>query len=230
VTVQHRPDTAMQADLAECTDVDRVYGGGAAAVTAVRAVTCGVPAAARIALTGPSGSGKSTILHLLAGLDAPSRGTVRWPALRTDQRGRPAGVGLVFQGPSLLDDLDVTENVSLPMIFAGASAAVATRRAEAALTAVGIGELSHRLPAELSSGQAQRAAIARVLAARPALILADEPTGQLDRGTGAQVVAALLAAADAAGAAVVIATHDAAVAARLPVRWSMRDGRLCTGP
>ena len=226
MTVGQRPDTAIGADVAECADVDRVYGAGPAAVTAVRDATCRVRAAARIALTGPSGSGKSTLLHLIAGLDAPSRGTVSWPALRTDQRGRPSGVGLVFQGPSLLDDLDVTENVSLPMIFQGTSATEATRRAHAALADVGIAELARRLPEDLSSGQAQRAAIARVLAARPLLILADEPTGRLDRRTGERVITALLAAADTAGAAVIVATHDQAVAARLPVRWSMRDGRL----
>jgi ABC-type lipoprotein export system ATPase subunit len=226
VTVGHRLDTAIGADVAQCTDVDRVYGTGAAAVTAVREVTCRVPAAARIALTGPSGSGKSTLLHLIAGLDTPSRGTISWPALRTGPRGRPAGVALVFQGSSLLDDLDVTENVSLPMIFQETSAIEATRRAHAALADVGIGELAHRLPEELSSGQAQRAAIARVLAVRPMLILADEPTGRLDRRTGEHAITALLGAADTAGAAVIIATHDQAVAARLPVRWSMRDGRL----
>lgn len=229
MTIAERPDAATAADVAQCTSVDRVFGSGAAAVTAVRDVTCRVPPAARIALTGRSGSGKSTLLHLIAGLDSPSRGTISWPALGVDRRGRPAGVGVVFQGTSLLDDLDVIENVSLPVLFAGMAAADANRRAHLALTDVDIAELTHRLPEDLSSGQAQRVAIARVLAARPTLILADEPTGRLDRHTGERVITALLAAADTAGAAVLIATHDDAVAARLPTHWSMRDGRLdCT--
>lgn len=214
------------ADVVQCTQVDQVYGTGAAAVTAVRGVTCSVPAAARIALTGRSGSGKSTLLHLIAGLDTPSGGSVSWPALTRDQRGRPADVGVVFQGPSLLDDLDVIENVSLPMLLEGVSAADADRRARVALTDVGIVELTDRLPEDLSSGQAQRVAVARVLAARPRLIVADEPTGRLDRQNGDRVITALLAAADSLGAAVIIATHDAAIAARLPTHWSMRDGRL----
>ena len=149
-----------------------------------------------------------------------------WPALTRDQRGRPADVGVVFQGPSLLDDLDVIENVSLPMLLEGVSAADADRRARVALTDVGIVELTDRLPEDLSSGQAQRVAVARVLAARPRLIVADEPTGRLDRQNGDRVITALLAAADSLGAAVIIATHDAAIAARLPTHWSMRDGRL----
>lgn len=229
MTVADHPDPAAGVDVVQCTDVDRVYGTGRAAVIAVRGVTCGIPPAARIALTGRSGSGKSTLLHLIAGLDTPSRGTTSWPALGVDRRGRPAGVGVVFQGTSLLDDLDVIENVSLPMLFAGISAADANQRAHVALTDVDIAELTHRLPEDLSGGQAQRVAIARVLAARPTLILADEPTGRLDRHTGERVITALLAAADTAGAAVLIATHDDAVAARLPTHWSMRDGRLdCT--
>lgn len=226
MTLADRPDTATGADVVQCTDVDRLYGSGATAVTAVREVTCRVPPAARIALTGRSGSGKSTLLHLIAGLDTPSRGTIGWPALGIDRRGRPTGVGVVFQGTSLLDDLDVIDNVSLPTLFAGMSAAEANRRATVALTDVDIAELTHRLPEDLSSGQAQCVAVARVLAAQPALILADEPTGRLDRHTGERVITALLAAAEAVGAAVIIATHDEAVAARLPTHWSMRDGRL----
>ncbi|WP_431237478.1 ABC transporter ATP-binding protein [Mycolicibacterium aichiense] len=226
MTVEDRSEAAPASDVVRCVNVDRRYGTAGAVVTAVREVTCCVPPAARIALTGRSGSGKSTLLHLIAGLDTPSRGTVSWPALGVDRRGRPNCVGVVFQGPSLLDDLNVTENILLPMLFAGKSTTDANRRARVALSDVDIADLADRLPAELSSGQAQRAAIARAVAMQPALILADEPTGRLDRHTGERVIAALLAAADIAGAALVIATHDDAVAARLPTQWSMRDGRL----
>ncbi|PND57253.1 ABC transporter ATP-binding protein [Mycobacterium sp. ENV421] len=219
MTIDDRTDT----DVVHCADVNRLYASG---VAAVRDVTCRVPPAARIALTGRSGSGKSTLLHLIAGLDIPTSGTVRWPALSIGQCGRPAGVGVVFQGTSLLDDLDVVENVCLPMLFEGISATDAHRRAHLALAEVDIAELADCLPEDLSSGQAQRVAVARVLAGRPQLILADEPTGRLDRRTGERVITALLAAADSTGAAIIIATHDDAVAARLTSRWTMRDGRL----
>ncbi len=135
---------------------------------------------------------------------------------------------MVFQGPSLLPSLDVTENVALPLLFGGQADDTARRRAGAALDLVGIGDLAAKLPDELSGGQLQRVAIARVFAARPALILADEPTGKLDHNNAERVVAVLLDTASAIGGAVIIATHDASVAARLPDRWVMRDGQLFT--
>ncbi|MCV7131881.1 ABC transporter ATP-binding protein [Mycobacterium hodleri] len=215
--------------LVECIDVSRTFGSGATAVHAVREVTCRIPAWARIAVTGPSGSGKSTLLHLIAGLDAPTAGSMRWPALRDVRHGHPTAIGMVFQGPSLLPSLDVTENVALPLLFTGHSDGAAMRHARAALELVGIGDLAAKLPDELSGGQAQRVAIARVLAARPALILADEPTGQLDHHNADRVMTVLLDTAIAIGAAVIVSTHDPATAARLPERWSMHDGHLDTG-
>jgi len=210
--------------LVECADLARTYGTGAAAVVAVHGATCVVQPGARIALTGPSGSGKSTLLHLLAGLEHPTAGAIDWPALphRTD-------IGLVFQGPSLLPTLDVVENVALPLLLAGERAADAADRARLALDRLDIGDLATALPDELSGGQAQRVAIARVLAARPLLVLADEPTGQLDRQTADQVVAVLLDAANEVGAALVVATHDPVVAGKLTEQWEMRDGRLDIG-
>lgn len=221
--------TAPPRVVVECTGLGRTYGTGQTAVTAVRDVSFALPTSARIALIGPSGSGKTTLLHLIAGLDTPTTGTVRWPVLRDIRRGRAAEVGVVFQGPSLLPTLDVTENVALPILFAGQSADRAMQHAGIALALLKIGELADKLPDELSGGQAQRAAIARVLAARPKLILADEPTGQLDHDTAARTITVLLETADAIDAAVIISTHDPAVADRLAARWTMRDGRLDTG-
>jgi ABC-type lipoprotein export system ATPase subunit len=212
--------------LVRAIGVARTFGRGPAAVVAVHGATGEIAAGARLALTGPSGSGKSTLLHLLAGLDEPTAGTIRWPALGERRQLRPGPVGVIFQGPSLLPPLDVAENVALPLLLAGHSEAEAAGAARRALQRLGLDGLAGALPDELSGGQAQRVAVARVLAGQPRLILADEPTGQLDHEHGATVVDALLEAADATGAALVVATHDPRVAGRLPQRWSMADGRL----
>ena len=214
------------APLARCEGVGRTYGSGAAAVVAVDDVACTVEPGARIVVTGPSGSGKSTLLHLLAGLETPTAGSVEWPSLGARHDLRPLLVATIFQGPSLLPPLDVTENVALPLMLAGTPEEQAFTRARAALDALDLGSLAARLPEELSGGQAQRVAVARVLAVSPRLVLADEPTGQLDRGTGLHVLDVLDQAIRASGASLVLTTHDAAVAARFGTRWSMADGRL----
>jgi putative ABC transport system ATP-binding protein len=206
----------------------RCYRGGAATVVAVRGVTTTVAPHARIAVTGPSGSGKSTLLHLLAGLDTPTSGTISWPGIDPRAACASERVGLVFQGRSLVPNLDVTENVCLPMLFAGHTESEATARALGALDRLGIAELAGALPDTLSGGQAQRVAIARVLAAGPRLILADEPTGQLDHSAAALVIDVLIGAADELGSALIVSTHDPAIAARLRTEWTMRDGRLHT--
>lgn len=211
--------------LVECIEVSRTFTRGVE-VAGVCTVSCTVETEMRVALTGPSGSGKSTLLHLLAGLDTPTAGTLRWPGLGGAPAGRPGTVGVVFQGPSLIPALAVVENVTLPLLLAGIGEHDAVERACAALGRLAIGELAGTLPEELSGGQAQRVAVARVLASRPRLILADEPTGQLDQDTGHRVVSVLLETAEELGAALVMATHDARVARRLPHRWRMDDGRL----
>lgn len=211
--------------LVECIMVSRTFTRGGE-VAAVRAVSCTVEAQMRVALTGPSGSGKSTLLHLLAGLDTPTAGTLWWPGLGGAPAARPGTVGVVFQGPSLIPALTVVENVRLPLLLAGMGEDEAVERACAALDRLAIGELAGKLPEELSGGQAQRVAVGRVLASRPRLILADEPTGQLDQDTGDRVMSVLLETAEELGAALVVATHDARVARRLPHRWRMDDGRL----
>jgi ABC-type lipoprotein export system ATPase subunit len=222
-----RESTAQTAtELIRCSGLTRVHGRGPAKITALRDVSCMLGAGMRVALTGPSGSGKSTLLHLLAGLDTPTSGTIEWPGLGGNPFGRPGAVGMVFQGPSLLPPLDVTENVALPLLLAHATASEARERAMVALREVGLDGLGSRLPEELSGGQAQRVAVARALAIEPKLILADEPTGQLDSVHAKQVVDLLLSAATRLGAALVVATHDQALAGRLPIRWRVANGRL----
>jgi ABC-type lipoprotein export system ATPase subunit len=212
--------------LVVCDAVSRIFRRGGVEVPAVRAASCRVESGMRVALTGPSGSGKSTLLHLLAGLDTPTGGHLSWPGLGGLPRERPGTVGMVFQGPSLIPALDVVENVALPLLLAGLGETEAVERACAALDRLRIGELGARLPHEISGGQAQRVAVARVLASRPRMILADEPTGQLDHDTGDRVVSVLLETADELGAALVVSTHDAQVARRLSRCWRMDDGRL----
>lgn len=214
--------------LVVCDAVSRTFGRGGVAVSAVREVSCTVSWGMQVALTGPSGSGKSTLLHLLAGLDAPTSGAISWPGLDGIRNSGSRSVGVVFQGPSLIPALDVLENVTLPLLLHGAGEAGSVERARGSLDRLQIGDLARKLPDELSGGQAQRVAIARVLAARPPLILADEPTGQLDHGTGDRVLSVLLDAAEELGAALVVSTHDPRVAQRLLEHWSMVDGRLST--
>ena len=219
----------MSPPLVLCRGVDRVYGRGAAATVALAPTDCEVHDGDAIALVGPSGSGKSTLLHLMAGLDTPTHGAVSWPAIGAREDLRPGRVAVIFQGPSLLPALTVLENVALPLVLAGTPDAEARATARAALDLLDLGAIAVRLPDEISGGQAQRAAAARALAGRPRLILADEPTGQLDRTSGAIVVDVLFEAAARSGAALVVATHDATVADRFPARWERRSGELAGG-
>jgi ABC-type lipoprotein export system ATPase subunit len=214
--------------LVRCEGVARTFGTGRGAVVAVHGASCEIFQSQLVAVTGPSGSGKSTLLHLFAGLDAPTAGSVSWPGIGTRDQLRPGPVAVVFQGPSLMAPLDVVENVALPLVLGGAPHDEADAVARGALARLGLEALSAKLPEELSGGQAQRVAVARALAGRPRLILADEPTGQLDHVNGAVVVDALLEAALHLDAALVVTTHDVLVADRLPQCWRMTDGRLDT--
>ncbi len=214
--------------LVRCTGVARTFGAGPTATLALRPTNCEVFGGQRLALTGPSGSGKSTLLHLMAGLDDPTVGEVSWPAIGTRDQLRPGRVAVIFQGPSLMPPLTVLENTALPLVIGGMTDREAREVAHAALRTLDLDELADKLPEEISGGQAQRVAVARALAGEPSLILADEPTGQLDRGNGAAVVEVLLAASEHAGSALVIATHDLSVAGRLPERWQLRNGEIRT--
>jgi ABC-type lipoprotein export system ATPase subunit len=139
-------------------------------------------------------------------------------------------VAVIFQGPSLLPALTVLENVALALVLDGTRDAQARAAARDALDGLSLGELADKLPEEISGGQAQRVAVARALAGDPLLILADEPTGQLDRASGATVIDVLLEAAQHTGAALVVATHDPTVAGRFPTRWQMHSGELARSP
>jgi ABC-type lipoprotein export system ATPase subunit len=217
--------SAAPAVLIQVRSVSRRYMLGGIALDALIGASCQVRQNERIALVGPSGGGKSTLLHLMAGLDAPSAGDVTWPGLGTRDTLRPTRIGFVFQFPSLVPWLNVSENVALPLQLAGIGA-LAASRASAALRRFDLDGLALKLPEELSGGQAQRVSLVRAIVASPALVLADEPTGQVDHATGAHLIDMLFEWADEAQAAIVLATHDPVVAERFPIRWEMTQGRL----
>ncbi len=206
--------------------VGRTYRRGAAAVAALASATCAVAPGDRIALVGPSGSGKSTLLHLLGGLDTPTSGEISWPALGPRETLRPARVAFVFQMPSLLPPLSAVENVELPLLLQDVDQATARAAALEALARMDLAAIADKLPEELSGGQAQRVAMARALAIGPALILADEPTGQLDHPTAEHLLDVLEESLEGTPAALVVATHDPAVAARMDVVWRIHHGIL----
>ncbi|GAA0232463.1 ABC transporter ATP-binding protein [Cryptosporangium japonicum] len=188
-----------------------------------------------VAILGPSGSGKSTLLNLVAGLDKPTEGTVTVGGTRVDTlseaasaRYRRARVGLVFQFFNLLDDLTVFDNVVLPAQLAGNARGETTRRATELLTALGIDRHARAYPGRLSGGERQRVAVARSLMNRPALLLADEPTGALDTASGAEV-RRLLTGLHADGQTIVLVTHDRTLAAECATRTiEVVDGRIAT--
>ena len=216
----------MTDTLAEAVGAGRVFGTNGSRVVALKHATCRIERGDRIALVGPSGSGKSTLLHLLAGLDEPTSGTVRWPALGERETLRPAKLSFVFQTESLLAPLTVLENIEVPRLLIGSNAEEARNDAALILRALDLAELADKLPEEISGGQAQRAAVARSLITQPALILADEPTGQLDHNTAKHLLSLLLRRIKGTDTALVIATHDPFVASRMETQWTMDHGVL----
>lgn len=184
---------------------------------------------AELVVTGRSGSGKTTLLLVLAGLLQPDHGTVRWPGLDPDPRRRRSQIGLVFQAPSLLPDLTAAENVALPLRLRGQSVAAAAAATQVALDAVDLADAAPAFPAELSGGMQQRVAIARVLAGEPRLVLADEPTGALDRGSAFMALAALRDHTAAHGGSLVVATHDEELAGLLGRQAMLDEGHLRVG-
>jgi putative ABC transport system ATP-binding protein len=208
----------------------REYGKGEALVRAVDGVSLDVAAGETVAVMGPSGCGKSTLLHLLGGLDRPTGGEV-WLAgqslgrlgERALARLRRDAVGFVFQAFHLMDELTAVENVELPALLAGRSPRTARRRAAGLLEQVGLADRAGFLPTALSGGQRQRAAIARALVSDPLVVLADEPTGNLDSEATLEVLR-LFESLHAAGQTLVIVTHDSRIAATAGRLIGMRDG------
>ncbi|MET3901401.1 ABC-type lipoprotein export system ATPase subunit [Devosia sp. UYZn731] len=213
--------------LVDVARAGRAFANGGTNTIALDSATCRVRPRDRIALVGQSGSGKSTLLHLMAGLDRPTSGTVTWPALGQPETLRPTHVGVVFQSQSLVRWLDVAENVALPLQLAG-TAGDARQWAMDALERFGLQHIANKLPEEISGGQAQRVSLVRATMTNPDLLLADEPTGQVDHATAGLLMDMLLQWADQTRSAVVIATHDLAIARRFGQVWHMRGGILST--
>jgi putative ABC transport system ATP-binding protein len=224
--------TGSRPAVVEARGVTRVFSMPAGPVVAVRDLTLRLEQGDYLGVCGPSGCGKSTLLHMLGCVDTPSAGTLLVEgrdvsSLRDAERSalRLAKIGFVFQRFFLLPMLSAAENVELPQAEAGVSRAERRQRTAELLEYVGLADRAHHRPGQLSGGEAQRVAIARALANRPRLLLADEPTGELDQATGGQVVA-LFDRVHADGTTVVVVTHDATIAANAPRRLFMRDGRI----
>jgi len=221
--------------LVEFTAVARIYGRGSAAVRALDGVDLGIASGEYVAIMGPSGSGKSTAMNIIGCLDTPTSGTYRFSGvevggLRRDQRAllRRHFIGFVFQGFNLLARTSALENVELPLVYRGTPSGERRKLARDALARVGLGGWEHHGPAELSGGQQQRVAIARAIVTRPALVLADEPTGNLDTARSHEIMRLLTELNEGDGITIIMVTHEAEMAEYASRTIRFLDGRVET--
>jgi putative ABC transport system ATP-binding protein len=221
----------VPASMVACRDLVRTFGQGETAVDALRGVSMSVTSGELVAIMGPSGSGKSTLMHLLAGLDRPTGGSVSIagvdPAMLKDTKLtklRRKHVGFVFQSFNLLPTLSAEENVTLPLDLAGEK--VERDWVDELLTTVGLAERRKHRPAELSGGQQQRVAVARALVHRPSVLFADEPTGNLDSKSGAEVLELIRSAVEGYGQTTIMVTHDQRAAAIADRVLFLADGEV----
>jgi putative ABC transport system ATP-binding protein len=212
-------------------DLSMRLTSGGRHVDVLTEVSLDVPAGQFLAVAGPSGSGKSTLLGLIAGLDQPTAGRICVAGVEITRlsedalaRFRRDTLGYVFQAYHLIPTLSALENIAVPLELAGDPDALP--RATALLAEVGLADRAHHYPVQLSGGEQQRVAVARAMARRPALLLADEPTGNLDSGTGKQIIELLVGLRDTLASTLVLVTHDAALAARADRVVTLRDGRI----
>jgi putative ABC transport system ATP-binding protein len=219
--------------VVEALDVHKTYRRGSVEVKAVVGVSLAIKAGEMVAIVGPSGSGKSSLLNLLGALDRPDAGEVLIDGIKLSglddaarTRMRRNKVGLIFQFFNLLPLLTARENVTLPLLLGGVSRSEADKRADELLAGVGLSSRAEHTPEEMSGGEMQRVAICRALAPRPAVLLCDEPTGNLDSQVGVAVLALLRAAARENGCAVIMVTHDPHAASVTDRVLEFRDGRL----
>ena len=215
----------MNEALVELENVSRVYDQAGQNFFAVKSVSCRVMPGEKIVIVGNSGSGKSTLLNLMAGLETPTGGRISWPKLGAVQNLRPSHISMIFQTPALVPSLDVAENILIPLLL-GPETGTGIEAAQTMLEYFRLGELALKLPEELSGGQQQRVAVARGTVKSTPLILADEPTGQLDRNSGDILLEKLLELTSRRNAALVLATHDPEVTRHMDHVWRMAHGSL----
>ena len=222
--------------MIECGDVAKHYAVGGGRVIALGGVTLRIDRGEFVCVTGRSGSGKSTLLHLMAGLEPPTRGAIRVAGKRIERLGEAAlvefrlrNVGFIFQSFNLFAAHTALHNVAMPLMYRGVPRAARLRRAMAALTLVGLSSRAGHRPGELSGGQQQRVGIARALVAKPKLVFADEPTGNLDLRTSREIMDLIRNACRESGATLVVVTHDREVAGYADREIELSDGRIVGG-